>query len=126
MPDLTIEQRAKRRATRLNNRAKRELPLLANTPAIDQFLVTPESQVPVVERNIAAGQDMLRRLAESDEKFLRRAKAYREELIELTDLGSVEVLDQQLADLAATWPAMGAPAYQADWWYQRLRAAGAR
>lgn len=121
MAELTIEQSARRRAVRHNRKAERELPLFAGTPAIDQFLVTAESQVAAVERARRVGQEMLDRLARLDEEFTRNAKAYREELIELTDLETGELLDQKLADLAARWPAMATPSYSADWWYQQLR-----
>lgn len=121
MAELTIEQRAKRRAVRKNRKAERELPLFAGTPAIDPFLVTWESQVPIVERNIATGQAMLDRLRRLDEDFTRLAKARRAEIIELTDdLATVELLDRKLADLAARWPAMATPSNQADWWWQQL------
>lgn len=121
MPPLTIEQRAKRRATRINNRARRELPLLAETPAIEMFLVTPESQVVIVEQAIENGRQWLEKQEQVGRNMLARAEAYKQELIELLDVDRVDALQSQLEDRQSRWPALQQPEYVADYWGTILR-----
>lgn len=121
MPPLTIEQRAKQRATRINNKIKRELPLLAGTPAIETFLVTPESQVSVLEQAIENGRKWLEKQEQVGANLLARAEAYKQELIELLDLDRVEALQAVLEDRQSRWPALQQPEYVADYWGTILR-----
>lgn len=121
VPPLTIEQRAKRRATRINNKAKRELPLLAGTPAIETFLVTPESQVSVVEQALEDGRRWLEKQEQAGANLLARAEAYKQELIELLDMDRVGALQRELEDRQSRWPALQQPEYVADYWGTILR-----
>lgn len=121
MPPLTIEQRAKRKATRINNKAKRELPLLVGTPAIETFLVTPESQRMIVEQALEDGRRWLEKQEQARRNLLARAEAYKQELIELLGMERVEALQAMLEDRQSRWPALQQAEYVADYWGTILR-----
>lgn len=123
MAELTLEQRAARRATRHNNRAARELPLLAGTPAIAPFLTTADDQLLEVVKRERAGEEYIERLKACAAAMAERAAEYRRQLEALLPADELATADAYLQDMASRWPAFTQPEYQADYWGEILRKA---
>lgn len=123
MQQLTIEQRARRQASRINNRARRELPLFAGTPAIDQFLTTADAQLPELVKKEQAGREYIERLNDLDVVFAERAAEFRQQLESILPPDDMAAADAYLQRMAANWPAFRTPVYQSDYWRGLLRKA---
>lgn len=120
MTELTVEQRVRRRVSRHNNAAAREMPLFAGTPAIEPFLTTADEQMQVLERKERAGKAYIERLRRLDDEFAETAAQLRVEVAGLLPADEMAMLDAYLRDMAERWPAFRQPVSQADYWRGKL------
>jgi hypothetical protein len=113
---LTLEQCARRAATRRNNKLKNKLPLLA-----EQWATTPEVEAERVVRQRAAAQEHLARLAQSDAEEWHIGEQRR--LIAAKILAPEKW--QHHADLWERTHPYAKPEthgfHLADWWWQALK-----
>jgi hypothetical protein len=94
---LTIEQRARRRATRKNNDVRRAYPLLAQAGVINDWMTTEEQARADLERIDQGAAEQMARLREAREANSREAERIRAQVAGQTDAETMALLDSYLA-----------------------------
>lgn len=121
--ELTTQQRAKRRAAKINKRTSKALPLFAGSTAIDQFLTTETDQLQAVRRWDEINERYFKQIEEADIEFASKAKHYQTMLSQLVGTEYLAILDERIEKLIERYSAYKFnPAYVADFWHTELTA----
>jgi len=110
MRRLTQEQRAARRVTRINNRARRELPLLAWGG--EQPTTSYETELAAVQGHDESHARWCARLDAADEARFREAMALRAKVAERVCIDELSFIDSLVASVSP----FGASAYVLEAW----------
>jgi len=95
MTKLTVEQRAQRRATRINNKLKKGYPLLASGGLIDPWMVVPEEMVEIIKKEDANEQAYIKRLEGFKKELEEEAQVTRSKVAEVVTPETLEKLDDE-------------------------------
>lgn len=104
---LTLDQRARRRATRKNNQVRAAYPLLAQAGVIEDWLTTPEQAKGQIEEFERVAKNQLQYLADARVTRQQEAAQLRARVATLTDAKTMALLDAHLAKVYPTDYAAG-------------------
>ena len=91
---LTVEQRAQRRASRINNKLKREFPLLAEGGVIDDWMTTPEAEIEVVKQQDVNAEKWRKAFEKHKKELEEEAQKTRLKVAEMVSPETLEKLDE--------------------------------
>lgn len=109
-------QLARRRVSRINNKIRRRLPLLA-----DFFLTTESEQLVRLDEIERSSKAQVQSWLDLDRDFLRKAEVYKARLCDLIGKDEVQKLADYRASMVRSFSCLGTPAYMADFWHSQLR-----
>lgn len=112
---LTQAQRARRRATRRNNKVRRELPLLVQTGQAGQFMTTPAVELETIKSYDAGFDVYLQQKAERDRRALQLVALIRDEVAQEASKDDLAKLDKQRKVYAS------GTEYDLDFWHRVQR-----
>lgn len=114
MTTLTLDQRARRRATRKSNRVRATYPLLAHAGVIDDWLTTPEQALAQIESIDHAAQQLQQEMAASRAQKQRESDEYRARVASQVDAATMALLDKHVTIYPSD------PVYTTEFWQQVL------
>jgi len=119
---MSLEEVGRRAATKRNNRARREMPLLAATGTIpDEMLTTPEAEQTRIIRQREQWDLHRQWMGKKDVEMDERARRMREVMMGLVDEVKFEEMDRKFRRLVEHWGAFKSAAYRADYWWTLMR-----
>jgi len=119
MTQLTLDQLAKRAASKRNNRLRKEMPLFAalltEAGPMASWLTSPAEQKERIKRQHHDARKIFERLDELDSQFKRRGDERRAIVAQHIDPVTLSILD---AHYQKTFGHLG-PHYWADYWWHK-------